>query len=157
MDRFIEWRIITDIILLTAIIYYIYRTLLSTGTWKIALGLTLAVLLAMVARVLGLQGTEWIFSNFSSIALLMLLIIFQPEIRRILERSFFFGQFQRQEKNVQLCELLDQVLFDLAERRWGALIVVPGQVPIRQWVTGGMGMQSSLSIAGFRREWSAFP
>lgn len=146
MTHLFEGRIILDIIIITVIIFSIYRTLQATGTWKIALGLGLAVLLAVLARVLGLQGTEWIFSNFSPIALLMLLIIFQPEIRRILERSFFLGQLHQESENNELSVLIDKALFELSERNWGTIIVLPGKIPIQQWITDGIHLDGIASL-----------
>ncbi len=146
MTLFFEGRIVLDILIITIIIYSIFRTLQTTGTWKIAVGLGFAVILAVLARVLGLQGTEWIFSNFSPIALLMLLIIFQPEIRRILERSFFLSQLRSENGSEQLSDVIDQALFDLAERKWGALIVLPGKVPIKQWITEGIRLDGAVSL-----------
>ncbi|MFZ5758141.1 MAG: diadenylate cyclase [Thermodesulfobacteriota bacterium] len=139
MQNFLQWRVLLDITLITLLLYSFYRTLRATGAWKIALGLTFAAGVALVARLLGLQGFEWIFSNFSQIAVLALLIIFQPEIRRILERTFFLGHHHRRaEKKTETAEIIDQALFDLAERRWGALLVFPGEVPLQQWITEGV-------------------
>ncbi|OKY74046.1 MAG: hypothetical protein BM485_15625 [Desulfobulbaceae bacterium DB1] len=152
MRNFLEWRVILDIALITLLLYSFYRTLRATGTWKIALGLTFTAGGALVARLLGLQGIEWIFSNFSQIAVLALLIIFQPEIRRILERTFSIGHHRRMGTETRAAEIVDQSLFDLAERRWGALLVLPGEVPLQQWVTEGVridglaGVQLLLSL-----------
>ncbi|MFH1217770.1 MAG: diadenylate cyclase [Pseudomonadota bacterium] len=142
MRNFLEWRVILDIALITLLLYSFYRTLRATGTWKIALGLTFAAGISLVARLLGLQGFEWIFSNFSQIAVVALLIIFQPEIRRILERSFSFGHSRSIGIEIQTEEIIDQVLFDLAERRWGALLVFQGDVPLQQWVTEGVRIEA---------------
>lgn len=142
MRFFHEWRILLDLLLISLLIYSIYRALWATGAWKIALGLTFAAGIALVARVLGLHGIEWIFSNFSQVALVALLIIFQPEIRRMLERFLSFYRSRRGGKDLMLPEIIDRALFDLAERRWGALVVFPGEVSIQQWVTGGTDLDA---------------
>lgn len=141
-----EWRTILDVLLITVLIYSIYRALRATGAWKIALGLTLAVGVALVARLLGLDGIEWLFSIFSQIALVALLIIFQPEIRRVLERSFSFHHARRSKTDESVPEVLDQALFDLAEKHWGGLVVLAGEVPINQWVTEGVRLDAVPSV-----------
>lgn len=146
MAYFFDWRIILDVLLICLLIYSVYRALRATGAWKIALGLTFAVAVALVSKVLGLQGIEWIFSNFTQVALVALLIIFQPEIRRILERSFSFHHGKRVGSENQIPEILDQALFDLAEKHWGALVVFVGEVPIKQWVTEGVNLDAKPSL-----------
>ena len=143
---FFQWRVLLDLLLITILLYTVYRALRATGAWKIALGLTFTAGIAVSARVLGLQGIEWMFSNFSQIALVALLIIFQPEIRRILERSFSFSHARRGGIEQQIPGVIDQVLFDLAQNRWGALIVFKGEIPIQQWVTDGVVLEALPSV-----------
>jgi uncharacterized protein (TIGR00159 family) len=143
---FFQWQVLLDILLITTLLYSIYRTLRTTGAWKIALGLTFTAGVAVIARVLDLQGLEWIFSNFSQIALVAMLIIFQPEIRRILERSFSFNRSRRGDMEQQIPEIIDQVLFDLVKNRWGALLVFTGEIPIQQWVTEGVSLEAVPSV-----------
>ncbi len=146
MRIFFEWRVILDILLIMVLIYSMYRALRATGAWKIALGLTFAVGVALVARVLSLDGIEWLFSIFSQIALVAVLIIFQPEIRRVLERSFSFHHARRGRMDDSVPEVLDQALFDLAEKHWGGLVVLAGEVPINQWVTEGVRLDAVPSV-----------
>ncbi|MBU0730737.1 MAG: diadenylate cyclase [Proteobacteria bacterium] len=145
MHYLLDWRMVLDILLITLLIYSIFRTLRATGTWKIAVGLTFTACVAVVARLLDLQGLEWFFSNFSQIALLALLIIFQPEIRRILERSFSMG-ISRGAEAEQIPEIVDQALFDLAEKKWGGLVVFHGEVPLQQWITEGTRIDALPSV-----------
>jgi len=112
-------------------------TLRASGTWKIAVGLSLAALASMVASLLELRGVEWLFTNLSQVAVIALLIIFQPEIRRFLEHSIGFGRNSANGEDESLAALLDEALFDLASRRWGALVVLPGKDPLKQWLTKG--------------------
>ncbi|MDX1741465.1 MAG: diadenylate cyclase, partial [Rhodothermales bacterium] len=69
--------------------------------------------------------------------MIALLIIFQPEVRRFLEHSIGFGRNTANERGENLTALLDEALFDLSSRRWGALVVLPGKDPLKQWLTEG--------------------
>lgn len=133
-----DWRVLLDIVVFAAFFYTIYRTLRASGTWKIAVALSLAAVTSMVASFLELRGVEWLFSNLSQVAVIALLIIFQPEVRRFLEHSIGFGRNNIKGESRDLGVLLDEALFDLAGRNWGALIVLPGKDPLKQWLTEGV-------------------
>jgi len=133
-----DWRVLLDIVVFAAFFYTIYRTLRASGTWKIAVALSLAAVTSMVASFLELRGVEWLFSNLSQVAVIALLIIFQPEVRRFLEHSIVFGRNSIKGESGDLGVLLDEALFDLASRKWGALIVLPGKDPLKQWLTEGV-------------------
>ncbi|MGB3647308.1 MAG: hypothetical protein WA992_02090, partial [Desulfobulbales bacterium] len=117
-----DWRVLLDITVFAAFFYTVYRTLRASGTWKIAVGLSLAALASIVATLLELQGVEWLFTNLSQVAVIALLIIFQPEVRRFLEHSIVFGRNNANGESESLAALLDEALFDLSSRRWGALV-----------------------------------
>jgi len=133
-----DWRNLLDIAVFAAFFYTIYRTLRASGTWKIAVALSLAVVTSMIASLLELQGVEWLFTNLSQVAVIALLIIFQPEVRRFLEHSIGFGRNNNKEADDDLAVLLDETLFELSRRRWGALVVLPGKDPLKQWLTEGV-------------------
>lgn len=133
-----DWRVLLDIVVFAALFYTIYRTLRASGTWKIAIALSLAAVTSMLASLLELRGVEWLFTNLSQVAVIGLLIIFQPEVRRFLEHSIGFGKNGASTKREDLSTLLDEALFDLSNRRWGALVVLPGKDPLKQWLTEGV-------------------
>lgn len=133
-----DWRVLLDIVVFAALFYTIYRTLRASGTWKIAVALSLAAVTSLVASLLELRGVEWLFANLSQVAVIALLIIFQPEVRRFLEHSIGFGRNNINNERKDLAALLDEALFDLSGRRWGALVVLPGKDPLKQWLTEGV-------------------
>jgi diadenylate cyclase len=79
-DIFLNWQTLLDIVLIAAGLFFLYRTFLRLGTWKILIGMLAAFIVFIIARILNLEGIEWIFKNVSHVALLGLIIIFQPEI-----------------------------------------------------------------------------
>lgn len=81
------WRALVDIVLLAAGLFLLYRTLLRLGTWKIVGGILVAISIFVVASFLDLRGIEWVYSNLSHVALIGLIVIFQPEIRKIFEQA----------------------------------------------------------------------
>ena len=55
---FFSWRAILDILLISAALFFLHRTLLRLGTWKIMAGIVLAFLVFVVASALNLQSIE---------------------------------------------------------------------------------------------------
>ena len=145
--QFSDWRVLLDILVFTLIIYLLYRTLRATGTWQIVIGLTITAIGAGVASIIGLRGVEWIFSNFSQVALIALLIIFQPEMRKILERTTSLLRGQSREDTVSFASMISDILFALAKKRWGGIIVIPGIDSIRQWISEGVKVDALPSFS----------
>ncbi|MDO9264632.1 MAG: hypothetical protein Q7U02_11745, partial [Desulfosalsimonadaceae bacterium] len=87
IKEFLDWRTIIDVALITAGLFILYRTLKRLGTWKIMAGMLVAMAIAILANVLNLNGIKWIYSNLSHVVLIALIVIFQPELRKIFERA----------------------------------------------------------------------
>ena len=68
---FSSWRVILDIFLMATGMFFLYRTLVRLGTWKIVAGLLLAMLLFFVASLLDLKSIEWVYNNLSHVALIV--------------------------------------------------------------------------------------
>ncbi len=135
--EFFSWRALLDILLISAGIFFLYRTLLRLGTWKIMAGILLALVVFILASALSLKGIEWIFQNVSHVAVLGLIVIFQPELRKVLEKAVFVSPHRPKNQNSQLPDLIAETLIKLARERCGAIIVFPGKEPIKEKISGG--------------------
>jgi DNA integrity scanning protein DisA with diadenylate cyclase activity len=133
-----DWRVILDIVLIAAGLFFLYRTLKSLGTWKIVAGIILAMVVFVVANVLDLKGIGWIYSNLSQVAVIALIIIFQPELRKVFERAVSPRRHEIGEGGADLSLVIGDAVFNLAEQRRGAIIVFPGKEPIQEWLSGGL-------------------
>lgn len=143
----LDWRSLIDIPILSFIVFLFYTTLRSSGSWRIGLGIIVALLFYLVARFIRLPGVEWVFNNVSNIALIALIIIFQPEIRKIFERtaSTFKVKKLLKESSGFITEIAKAV-FVLAERRWGAIIVIPGKEEVGNKISGGFAINADVSV-----------
>ena len=83
--KFFRWQDVTDIALVTYIIYKTLSLLVGTRAIQLVKGLFLLVVLSFVARWLNLDTFSWILTQGFSALLIIVPIIFQPELRRILE------------------------------------------------------------------------
>jgi uncharacterized protein (TIGR00159 family) len=100
------------------------------------------------ARAAGLQLTAWIFQGFFAIFLIVIVVIFQEELRQLFERvaMWSLGRRQRDVVHATPVDILIQALRDLARGRVGALVALPGQMPISRHVRGGIPLGGALSV-----------
>ena len=143
---FFSWRAVLDIQLISAGLFFLHRTQLRLGTWKIMAGIVLAFLVFVLASALNLQGIEWIYQNVSHVAVLGLIVIFQPELRKVLEKAVSVSPGRLRDQDTQLPGLIAESLCKLAEERCGAIIVFPGREPIREKLSGGYQLNALPSM-----------
>ncbi len=143
---FFSWRAVLDILLITAGLFFLNRTLLRLGTWKIMAGIFMAFLVFVLANALNLQGIEWIYQNVSHVAVLGLIVIFQPELRKVLEKAVSVTPGRHRDQDSQLPALIAEGFMKLAHDRCGAILVFPGKEPIRDKLSGGYQLNAIPSI-----------
>ena len=142
----IGWKAVVDIILIAAGLFFLYRTVLRLGTWRIVAGIMIAAVLFLIANFLDLKGLEWIFGDFSQVAVIALIVIFQPELRKILERAASMRRSKIRDAGIELSNIVVDSLMKLAEQRRGAIVVFPGKEPIQEWLSGGFNLDARPSV-----------
>ncbi|MBI9076900.1 MAG: DNA integrity scanning protein DisA nucleotide-binding domain protein [Desulfatibacillum sp.] len=146
LHNILGWRPLIDITLITLGMFFVYHTLRRLGTWKIFLGMVMAMLVYVAANLLGLEGITWIFSNLSHVALIGIIIIFQPEIRKMLESSVSPARREQGGPDgEELPLLIADSLFSLAQNPCGAIMVFPGRDPLERFLTGGISLNADPS------------
>lgn len=143
LTRLLDWRAPLEILILALGLYFLYRNLSAMGAWKIVVGVLIGLGVFAAARFLGLKGIEWVLSHFSGVALIGLIILFQPEIRRLFERAASFRKPERYERHTRLNTLLADVLFDLVRRKWGAIVVIPGKESLAPWTSTAIPLDAT--------------
>lgn len=138
-------RAIVDILLIAGGMFILYQTLLRSGTWKIVTGILLGMVFFLIARVFDLRGIEWIYSNVSSVAVIALIVIFQPELRKFLERTVSMRRVENTDAANELTDLIIKSLQSLSDQRRGAIIVLPGKESIEEWMAGGYPLDATPS------------
>ncbi len=143
---FFNWKTLVDILLISICLFFLYRTFLRLGTWKILLGMLAAFILFVFASIFNLEGIEWIFKNVSHVALLALIIIFQPEIRKIFEKVVSLAVTKKNANSDDTSKIVAESLWSLAAQKRGALIVFPGKDQIGDKISGGYLLGATPSV-----------
>ena len=125
----VGWKAVVDIVLIAAGLFFLYHTLLRLGTWRIVAGILLAAFLFLIANLADLKGLEWIFGNFSQVAVIAIVVIFQPELRKIFERAASVRRSKIRATGAELPRMIVDSLVKLAAQRRGAIVVFPGKEP----------------------------
>ncbi|NMC62884.1 MAG: TIGR00159 family protein [SAR324 cluster bacterium] len=132
-------RNIADIAIVTFIIYRVLLIIKGTRAAPMLGGLTVIVLLYFLAQPLGLVTLAWILGNFLSSIILVVVVIFQDDIRRGLTKVGLQPLFRRQGKTAldKTLEDITLVATNLSRDRIGALIVIQRDIGLDEFLEDG--------------------
>ena len=141
-------RILLEIGLLTLFIYSILYFLRGTRAAPVLAGMTMVVFVLWIfSDLLGLDVIEWLLMKMWAVLAILVLVIFQPEIRRVLaETGSQLTVPGGESKSVrETIDILLDTAFYLAERRLGALIVIQQKIGMRPLAETGTMINAPLS------------
>jgi diadenylate cyclase len=145
-----RWRDALDVVLLSLIVYRLLVAFRGTRAAQILIGLGMLLAGALVARRLELATISWLFDTFLASWAVLLVILFQAELRRALAR-LGQGRFLQSlvgSSNAERTELVDEIAraaVALASRRIGALIVIERTGGLRQYAELGVPLDAVAS------------
>lgn len=130
------WRPAIEIAILTVIIYYVFSFVRGTRGFSILTGFLVVLLtLALVSNFFELNVLKFLLGTFSAFLAIAVVIIFQPELRRILAQLGTPMQlFQGGHPQRETIEVIVQTAERLAEVRIGALIAIEQSIQLQESV-----------------------
>lgn len=135
-----------DILVVSLGIYWLLLLLKGTRAIQILLGLLALLALRLVSDLFDLVTLSWILENFLASAVLIIIVLFQADIRRVLARvgrGVFPRISERQES--QILEEVVRAGQSLAEKRVGALIVLERDSGLDDLVEAGTPIDGVVS------------
>ena len=145
----LRWQDAVDVLVLTALFSWAYRWLKHTVAVQVAFGLLTLLAVSWIASHLGLILTSYLLSAVSAVATIVVVVVFQHEIRRGLSRVSPLGWLTRRTAGEALDDtdaIVAKAAFALAARRKGALIVLPRRDSIFDLTTKGTVVDARLSV-----------
>jgi diadenylate cyclase len=120
------WRDVVDILFLTVVVYQLYVWFRESRALRVIIGLVVLGGIYSIAKLWDLFLTTWVFQILWQVLLILLLILFQSEIRQVLEKvsPMRYLRSRRRGFKKTFAKELSQTLFELAAERTGALIVL---------------------------------
>ncbi len=138
------WRDIVDILFLTIVAYQLYIWFRESRALRVIIGLVALGGIYSIAKFWDLFLTTWVFQILWQVLLILLLILFQAEIRQVLEKVSPMRYLRSRRRVFQktLTKELSQTLFELAAERTGALIVLTRNDNPSEFVHAGQTIMS---------------
>jgi len=143
----IGWTDILDVIVVTFIFYRLYLIMRGTIAIQIFVGLLVIVAGSFVATSLELKAVSWILQTLTDIWVIAFIILFQPELRRllvILGRGRLMANLIRSSMNDTI-ESIVEACDEMAQRQIGALIVISRTTGIRMIIETGIALGATVS------------
>ena len=139
----VGFRDVVDILLVAVILYKSYEMLKDTRAITLAKGLFVMMGVALGAYILELHAIYWLLSKSIYLLFMALPIVFQPELRRALERigqGKFLGSavYLNAEEADTLVNEIDKVVFNMSAKKIGALIVLEREIGINEIIDTGI-------------------
>lgn len=154
------WDIL-DILVVGYLIYQIYKLLRGSVAFNIFVGVILIYILSWLVKMLHMDLLSSVLGQFVSVGVLMLLIIFQPEVRRFLlilgnntlrQRSNFFGRLLSGKLNIfendvlsQNAEEVSKAMLRMSKTKTGALIVFTSNLNLEYFSNSGVVLDAKIS------------
>ena len=141
---------LADILLVAVVIYQLLKMTRETRGSAVLKGLLLMLLIVGVSSLLGFTALNWLLMQVISNGALVLLILFQPEIRKALEQIGRGAKIEKRQKEtdeeaVQVVDELVTCLTKLSRRRVGALIVIEQKTGLKDVIENGIRLDSAIS------------
>ncbi|OGB86869.1 TIGR00159 family protein [candidate division WOR-1 bacterium RIFCSPLOWO2_02_FULL_46_20] len=146
----IRWIDFIDIAIVTVLFYYILLWLRGTRAVALIRGLIVILLIYLVGRIVGLYTINWLFEKFIAVIAVMLVVLFQPELRRTLERfgrGKVLGQlgFAPTPHGSFYVRNIVRAVEQLSESKMGALIVLERISGLTEYLESGVRLDAMLS------------
>lgn len=146
---------VIDIVVLSFLIYMIYKFIRDRHAGRAVIGLGLLLLLYAISEIFGMVAINSILSNFYTVGIVALVVLFQPELRDVLEEfgattSMNLKRIRRRhttddEKTLHMVEEISAAAFELSQKGEGALIVIERKGRLRNQMSEGTPIDALVS------------
>jgi uncharacterized protein (TIGR00159 family) len=158
--RFLDF---IDILLVTLLLYQLYRLLKGTVAFNIIIGLFSLYLLWLIVKLLNMELIGSIMGQFIGVGVLALIIVFHPEIRKFLvfvgthyniNKVFaldkLMGTSKKRTINQEQIDIMVDACFSMAKSHTGALIVITNDLELNEQVNSGERLNAKISSSLLR-------
>lgn len=151
------FNVITTILDVLIVIFFIYKAtkvIKDTRAWQLIKGIIVLVVITLLSGFFKLNIVNFVLSSIMSYGFIMLIIVFQPELRRALEQLGTTRKFSRwfgiddKDLNAKKKENIYKIAIaavELAKQKKGALIVIEREIRIQDIIATGIIMDSEIS------------
>jgi diadenylate cyclase len=143
----VAWREILDILLVATIYAYIIHLVRGTRAVAVIYGLVLVLLVYYLSNELGLYSLNWLLTNFLGSIVLIIIILFQGDLRRALAQMGAGRFWKKPQLSEAIVDELAQAVMSLAKAKVGALIVIERYEPLGEFIERGVPLDSVVTAS----------
>ena len=136
---------VLDILLVSFMVYQVIKIVRGTKALRMLLGLLILVLLSFIARWFELRTLMWLFQNFWQVGVLIIVILFQPELRRGLADVGTIYPLGPTLKETMVVNAVVDACAYFSRKRIGALIVFERNMGLKNYVDSGIMLDAIVS------------
>ena len=138
---------VLDILLVSFLFYQLYEFLKGSIAARMLLGLMVILVISLIGELLNMSALSWIMSNLRTVWVIAFVIIFQPELRRLL---IYLGQSRLVRAFVRVGdpEFIEDVVgatIEMSHKNFGAIIVMLRDMGVKSVLETGVQLQARVS------------
>ena len=142
---------VLDILIVAFLIYKFLPLLKSTGTTRIAGVVVTVLVIAWLTDLLQLHTLSWILNKFLSVGLIAIVVLFQPELRRMIDHlgnmkwKKFFGHHKPEQEMIPVIAQTVRACETMSKQKVGALIVFERDNRLDEYFKSGTMIDGQVS------------
>lgn len=145
---------ILDILIMGYIVYKFVKSARNSRVWQLLKGIVLIILVTILSRIFELRILNWFLTIFTTYGVIALIVIFQPELRRMLEQlgtnkfTKFFGIGLEKSLETKTKEDIYRIVIaakELSNSRTGGLIVIERDIQLEDIMDSGVKIGADVS------------
>ncbi len=140
----LRWQDIADILIVSFFIYRIMLLIRGTRAVQMLAGIAVIIIVYFISGKLELQTLHWLFKTFLSSILLLVIIVFQADIRRALTQVGKAPFQKSDDVALQDIEEIVRAATYMAKRKIGALLVIERETGLRDYIETGFRLDARL-------------
>ena len=145
-----NFSIALDVLIIWYLVYRLIMLIRGTKAVQLAKGIVLIFIIRIIAGFLNLRALTYIVDQIVSWAVVGIIVIFQPEIRRGLENLGRMPMFNGREnsahdRSVRLVQELDKAIQYMSKRRIGALITIQQETGLEDYIETGIKLDADVT------------
>jgi len=138
---------VVDIVIIAILIYNVLILIRGTRAYQMLLGIIVMVAFLYVSQVLQLRTVNWLLRNFFTYIVIIVIVLFQAEIKKGLAsfgRNPFFARVVRPGTEKAVEEIV-MACTTLASQRMGAIIAMQRRVGLKNYIEGGVVLDARVT------------
>ena len=145
---------ILDIVIVAYIAYKFIKSARNSRVWQLLKGIVLIIFITILSSILGLRILNWFLTIFTTYGVIALIVIFQPELRRMLEQlgtnkfTKFFGMGLEKNLETKTKEDIYKIVIaakELSNTKTGGLIVLERDIQLKDIMDTGVKIDADVS------------